>query len=114
MNLPLQITYREMEANETLSSEISKRAAALERYFDRVTRCRVIVAAPSQHHRHGQHHVVRIELSVPGHEIISGEHDGNEDVFVAMRSSFATAERELKKYAERRVEHQHSRFAAVQ
>lgn len=105
MNIPLQITYRDMDASDGLDSEIRRRATELEKYFDRIIRCRVIVEAPSQHHRTGQDYQVRIELSVPGQELIAGDRDGNEDVYVALRDSFATAERELKKYAERRIEH---------
>lgn len=106
MNIPLQVTYRDMEASENLDSEIRERASDLEKFFDRIIRCRVIVAAPSQHHRNGQSYEVRIELSVPGHEIIAGG-DSEGDAYVATRHAFGTAERELKKYVERRIEHQH-------
>lgn len=109
MNIPMQITYRDMEASDSLDSEIRKRASELEKFFDHIIRCRVIVEAPSAHHRNGQSYQVRIELSVPGQEIIAGEHDSNEDAYVAVRDAFARAERELKKYAERRIEHQQGR-----
>jgi ribosomal subunit interface protein len=109
MKIPLQITFRNMERSEALEEEIHKRAAHLEAYFDRITRCRVIVEAPSQHHRHGQDYQVRVELSVPGTELVAGDRGGNEDVYLAVRESFSTAERELKKYVERRLEAQQSR-----
>ena len=106
MNTPLQITFREMEPSESLEAEIHKRAAHLETYFDRIIRCRVIVEAPSAHHRHGQQFQVRVELSVPGTELVAGDRSGNEDVHLAVRESFTTLERELKKYVERRLESQ--------
>jgi ribosomal subunit interface protein len=106
MKIPLQITFREMDPSEALEEEIRNRAAHLDTYFDRITRCRVIVEAPSQHHRHGQQYQVRVELSVPGTELIAGDRGGNEDAHLAVRESFNTAERELKKYVERRVEAQ--------
>jgi ribosomal subunit interface protein len=109
MKTPLQITFRDMDGSTALEEEIHKRAAHLEAYFDHIIRCRVVVAAPSQHHRQGQEYQVRIELSVPGTELVAGDRGGNEDVYLAVRESFSTAERELKKYVERRLEAQQSR-----
>ena len=114
MNLPLQITYRDIDPSDSLTREIQRRARGLERYFDRITRCRVILMGPSQNHRHGEHYHARIELSVPGQELIAGEHDGGkDDAYAAMRDAFATAERELKKYARRRIEHHQARVAVA-
>ncbi len=107
MKFPLQITYRDMDASDGLDGEIRKRAQQLDKHSDRITRCRVIIEAPSQHHRQGSYKV-RIELSVPGQELVANRDSGDHthehsDAYAAVRDAFAAIERELRTYADRRL-----------
>jgi len=91
-----------MESSDALEREIRTRAVELEKYCEDITRCRVVVESPSSHHRQGQHYHVRVELSVPGQEIIA-DHDPKQhaeqmDPYLAVRDAFHHAERELRKY----------------
>src|SRR5690242_20249741 len=70
MILPLQITFRHMKPSEAVAARINAEAAKLDRYYERITSCRVLVEAPHRHHRRGEAFHVRIEMGVPGEEIV--------------------------------------------
>lgn len=116
MNFPIQITFRGMEASTGMEEAIRNKAQDLGKYYDRIVRCHVTVEAPSQHHRQGMGYRVRVELSVPGPDIVasrdSGEDNGHEDAYVAIRDSFRAAREELKSHVGRmREQHKGERIA---
>ncbi len=98
MQIPLQITIRGISPSEALEKRIRDKAAKLEEFFDHITSCRVIVEEPHKHHHQGKQYIVRIDISVPGHEIVVN-HDHHEDVYVALRNAFDAAKRQLEDYA---------------
>lgn len=110
MNFPIQITFRGMEASAGMEEAIRTKAEDLGKYYDRIVRCHVTVEAPSQHHRQGMSYHVRVELSVPGSDIVAsrapGGDDTHEDAYVAIRDTFRAAREELKSYVGRMREQQ--------
>jgi ribosomal subunit interface protein len=105
MRLPLQISFRNMHHSEAVERAIMERAEKLERFSDQIMGCRVVVE--TRHHRHqGNLYHVRIDLTLPGREIVVGRepalHHACEDVFVAVRDAFDAARRRLEDYARRR------------
>ncbi|MBI3849098.1 MAG: ribosome-associated translation inhibitor RaiA [Verrucomicrobia bacterium] len=70
MILPLQITFRNMEASPAVAARIRSEAEKLDRYYKRITSCRVVVEAPHRHHKWGEAFHILIELGVPGEEIV--------------------------------------------
>lgn len=102
MQVPLQIAFLNMSRSEAVEAEVRKRAARLERFFDHMTGCRVVIEAPHRHHRHGKLYDVRIDISVPGAELVvnrSGpKNQAHEDVYVALRDAFDAATRQLQDY----------------
>ncbi|HWN68562.1 MAG TPA: HPF/RaiA family ribosome-associated protein [Haliangium sp.] len=111
MNFPIQITFRGMEASAGMEEAIRTKAEDLGKYYDRIVRCHVTVEAPSQHHRQGMAYRVRVELSVPGQDIVAsrepGDDNAHEDPYVALRDSFRAARDELKSHVGRMREQQH-------
>ena len=105
MNFPIQITFRGMEASAGMEEAIRTKAEDLGKYYDRIVRCHVTVEAPSQHHRQGMSYRVRVELSVPGQDIVAsrdpGDDNAHEDAYVAIRDSFRAAREELKSHVAR-------------
>ena len=105
MQLPLQITFRHMEPSPAVEAKVRERADKLERFFDQITACRVAVEAPHRHHHQGTLYQVRVDLTVPGEELVvsrdPGLNHGHEDVYVAVRDAFDAAERRLEEYARR-------------
>lgn len=105
MQTPVQITFRDMEPSPAIEAKIRERAAKLERFFDRITSCRVLVGAPHRHHHRGKLYDVRIDITVPGEELAitrtSPLDHAHEDVYVAIRDAFDTAARRLEDHARR-------------
>ena len=104
--LPIQVTFRDMEHSDFIEAEVRKKAAELDRFSDRIMSCRVVVEAPHQHHRKGKLYDVRIDLTLPGKEIVVS-HSGpkehaHEDAHVAIRDAFLAATRQLEDYARKR------------
>lgn len=105
MQLPLQITFRDMEPSAAVEAKIRARAADLDQYYDRIMSCRVVVEAPHRRHHQGKLFHVRIDLTVPGGELAvtrePSHHQAHEDVYVAIRDAFNAAQRRLADYARR-------------
>lgn len=98
MQIPLQITSRDIEHSEALEAHIRGKVAKLEEFFKHITSCRVMVEVPHKHHHQGKQFNVRIDIGVPGGEIVVNR-DHSEDVYVALRDAFDAAKRRLEDYA---------------
>ena len=102
MQLPLQITFRHMESSDAVTARIRERAGELERFFDRIISCRVVVECRHPRRQQGNLFRFRIDLKVPGREITVGRdpaaHKAHEDVYVAIRDAFDTTRRLLEDY----------------
>ena len=70
MQIPLQITFRDMAPSAAIDARIRERVADLERFYDGITRCHVVVHAPHRRQHQGTLFHVRIDLTVPGAELV--------------------------------------------
>jgi ribosome-associated translation inhibitor RaiA len=125
MRLPVQITWRDMAPSTAVGTKIREEAARLEEFYDHITSCRVMVEIPRRYQNGKYQFHLRIDLTVPGAEIVvnheptlhsslrrteSEEHaKGQElsaphkDVYVAIRDAFKVARRKLQEYSHRRT-----------
>ena len=129
MEIPLKVTFRNMPPSKAVEDNIREKAAKLDSLFDRIMRCQVIVEAPHRHHHKGKAYQVRIDLTVPGGELVinrapprlaaapeagieesttelaenhePSKHAAHEDVYVAIRDAFNAAGRKLQDHARR-------------
>lgn len=103
MQLPLQITFRDIPHSDAIEAAIQEKAAKLEQFYDRIMSCRVIIEAPHGHRHKGNLYHVRVELTVPDGELVVSrapkEHKAHEDAYVAIRDAFDAARRQLQDYA---------------
>jgi ribosomal subunit interface protein len=101
-----QLTFRELNPSDAIAAYVGEKAAKLSTFFDRIIACRVAVEAPHRHHRQGRVYRVRIDIVVPGVELVAGsapEADvRHQDVYAAIDDAFDDAERVLSDYARRR------------
>lgn len=130
MENPLQITFRNMPPSPAIEDSIREKAGKLESYYDRILGCHVVVEAPHRHHHKGKAYLVRIDLTVPGGELVinrarnrldaaklrdpelagqdlaeshePSRHAAHEDLYVAIRDAFNSAGRKLQDYARKR------------
>mgnify|MGYP001420566677 CR=1 FL=1 len=130
MKIPLQITFRDMEPSAAIENNVREKAAKLDELYPDIMSCRVIVEAPHRHHHKGKAYSVRIDLTVPGAELVinrapkrlaatklshgaepekdfaevhePSKHAAHEDIYVAIRDAFNAAGRKLQDFARRR------------
>jgi len=69
MLLPVQVTFRNMENHAGLDELVRKEAAKLERFYNRISSCRVMVERPQKAASSKLYHV-RIDLGVPSGELV--------------------------------------------
>ena len=106
MQLPPQITFRNMKRSPAIEANVLQHLSKLEKFFERIMSCAVAVEALHKHHRQGNHYHVRIDLRVPGGELVTSrqadEHHAYTDVYVAIRDAFQSLRRQLGNYSRRK------------
>jgi len=116
MKLPLEIHFHQMAHSEALEARIREKAARLDSFCDHIMRCRVVVELPHKHHEHGNHYQVRIDLTVPGDELVvsrtAAEHAQARDIEATIGEAFDAARRQLEDYS-RRHRHEVKTHAGV-
>jgi ribosomal subunit interface protein len=98
MQTPLQLTIRDVDHSEALETHIRAKVEKLEEFSKHIMSCHVVVEVPHKHHHQGKQFNVRIDIGVPGSEIVVNR-DHAEDVYVALRDAFDAAKRRLEDYA---------------
>lgn len=105
MQQPIQIAFRNLERSPAIEAKILERAQKLDEFYGRIMSCRVVVEAQHKHHRRGNHYQVRVDLTVPGGELVANrepdDHHAYTDVYVAIRDAFDAVGRQLEDYARR-------------
>ncbi len=120
MKIPLQITFHGIDHSNALEERIRDKALKLEQIYDKITSCRVVVEPhhrnTSSLHRKGEPFHIRINVTVPGAELVAGRDPKdshiNEDVGVAVRDAFDCMGRQLKEFVTRQRNSGSARAAA--
>jgi len=94
----VQITFRDVDHSDALEGHIRDKAAKLEEFHPNITGCTVIVEMPAKHKHQGKLFNVRVDVRVPGSELVVNR-DLHEDVYVALRDAFDAAKRQLDEFA---------------
>jgi ribosomal subunit interface protein len=97
MQVPLEISTKLIDLSPPLEAELRRRATKLERRYNRITSCRIAVERPSMHHQEGGPYRVRLDITVPGSELIADKE--SEDLNVAIRAAFDAAERQVEEHS---------------
>lgn len=106
MTTPIEISFHGIDRSDATEALVQQKVARLERHFDRMTHCRVVVEAPHRHAHKQRAYQVKIEVGMPGRTplIVQPTNDYNaahEDITVALRDAFQSAERQLAAHAEK-------------
>lgn len=101
-----QIIFRGVEPSEAVRNAVEGKIGKLEKICDNITSCRVVIEAPHRHHQKGKLYHVRLDLTLPGDEIVINraprERRAHEDVYVAVRDAFDAARERMERYVQRR------------
>ncbi len=105
MQLPLKITFRDIDRSDAVEAAVRQEAENLDKLYDRIMNCHVVVEAPHKHQHKGNIYHVRIDVTVPGKELVVDrdpkKHQAHEDVYLAISDAFDAMSRQLKEYASR-------------
>lgn len=132
MILPLQIAFRNMKPSDAIEARVREEAAKLESFYHGIMRCRVVIELPHKHRRRGDLFHVRIDMTVPGAELVVKKEPSlqaklrqidvetqskgyevdaaHKDVYVVIRDAFKEARRQLQDFA-RKQQRQTKRHA---
>ncbi|MCX4187279.1 HPF/RaiA family ribosome-associated protein [Methylophaga sp. OBS4] len=103
MQLPLQITFRQMEPSEALETKIRERMEELEQFYNQIMSCNVVVEMSHKHHHQGNLFQVRIDLRVPRKELVVSRgpdlNHAHENPYVAVRDAFDAMKRQLEAHS---------------
>ena len=113
MQVPLEITFHNMESLDWAEQEIRARVDDLESIYDRLTSCRVRVDQRATNTNDTIPPVVRIEIGIPGRKDLVVAHEPDRlqqrfqrpDLHNAINEAFRIAERQLSEYKDRLKDH---------
>jgi ribosome-associated translation inhibitor RaiA len=100
MQTPAQIDFQGIAPQPELREKIARHIGGLEDRFGRITACRVILKAPSDHHRTGQYGV-HVRLALPSGKDVNIAHtpradERYTDIDFALNDTFKRARRRLQ------------------
>lgn len=95
---PVKIVIRDMPNSPAIESHIRKKAEKLAQFYNRINTFQVVIDIPQKHKRNGKLFSVRIDLTVPGRELVVNR-KLDQDVYVAIRDAFDALLRQLETYA---------------
>lgn len=102
MRLPIQVTFRDVEESPAVRRLILAEAEKLDQFFPRIMGCRVLVESPHRRHHKGRLYHVRIDLTIPGKELVvrrdPAEHAPHTDLYLAIENAFHEMRRQLQDY----------------
>lgn len=90
-----QITYRGMQHSPAMDARIRELTSKLEELHPRITSCHVVVDETDRHKTKGNLFEVRVDIHVPGKEIVATRHS-HEDAYVAITHAFDVVTRQLE------------------
>jgi len=106
MKVPLQLVFRNMRSSEFIRRRVVEKVKWLETFSSQIMSCRVSIEKPHQHHMKGNLYHVRIDLRLPGDQILMSrtpdQHHAFKDVYVCIQDAFDRARREIEEYERKR------------
>jgi ribosomal subunit interface protein len=105
LQTPLELSFVDVDPSAAVEARIQERLRRLEGRFDAINSYHVYVSAPHNRQQNGRKFEIRVDLRVPGSELVSsappGDSGAHEDVHVAIRDAFDAIERQLDKWKDR-------------
>ena len=94
MNHPFELRKKDVTLTPAMAETIQARAEKLGRFSGRIQSCTVTVEGSGRHHRQGLYNV-RIDLVVPGTELVVRKHSGA-NLELALKGAFSAIGRRLE------------------
>jgi ribosome-associated translation inhibitor RaiA len=104
--LPLRISFHDVEHSDAVEAAVRRHAEKLFGITSKIVACNVAIEAPHRHKHHGKHYRVRIDLVVPGAELVADRSPDmahvHENLYAAVDDAFHHAVRLLREHVGRR------------
>lgn len=102
MQVPLEISFRDVEKSDAIKALVREKVNKLERVCDYITSCRVAIEKPHTTVRNGNPYRIRLDITVPpGHSVVVSKEPGNnemhESLEMVIREAFDAAKKRLQK-----------------
>ena len=101
MEHPLQIVFRGFEPSDAAKAVVEEKASSLERFYNKIESCRVVLELPHRRETNGRAYHVGIRVRVPGDELVVS-HAPKEHVAEELETTINHAVREMQDYVGRR------------
>lgn len=102
MQTPPEIVLRQVPDPDAVRARVQEKITALERFYDRITSCHVMVEPSQRRHQQGNQYHVRVHLCLPGDEVVvtrdPPDKHAHEDLEVALRDAFQATRRRLEDF----------------
>lgn len=103
MQIPAKITFHNLDASAALEARVLEKIAKLDRRIQGLVSCNVMVEAAHHHQQKGRLYSVRIDVTLPGGQLVVSHHPGknpkkHDKVFAAMNNAFLAIERQLARF----------------
>ncbi len=103
MEIPLELAFHNVDPSPKLEQRIRERVDKLHRFFDRIVSCRVTVSAPHRSKANALGYHVRIEVRVPGKDLVVSRDPGDDskhfDPYIVVRDAFDAMQRQLESHS---------------
>jgi ribosome-associated translation inhibitor RaiA len=111
MDIPLELSFHNMDSSDMLKAAVREHVAKLEQFHDHLIGCRVVIEMPHKSHRIGSNTPdVHVVLRVPGREIVVSRElakgagaESARDAYAVLDDAFRATQQQLKEY--RRIQH---------
>ncbi len=100
VNIPLQVTIRDIPQSDTVEERIQEKAEKLEQFCTQIISCHVVAEYSKNHANHDKVYCIKINLNIPGKQLVDQKEDSN--LYVAIADAFDSIERQLTEYNQRR------------
>ena len=101
MRAQTEVHFHGIERSKAVEARIIEKVEKLEKHFDKLSRCRVVLEASHRNHQRPLAYQIKIELTVPSKKPIIITHEcaaaqGNSDLQLAIRDAFESAMRKVE------------------
>lgn len=109
MQVPLEITYRNVEKTEDIDRLIREKMAKIEKICNYIVSCHVVIEHPQEYQNAGNPYQIRIEMSIPKNHYIVVKHGmGKEDMHLPLSTVIRKAFDAVRKQVRELVQRQHA------
>jgi ribosome-associated translation inhibitor RaiA len=102
MDIPLELAFHNMTSSEGLDTAVRREVRRLERFYNHIIGCRVVIEMRHKSHRPGQNTPdVHVLLRVPGRQIVVSRGSAPKspaNAYAVLAETFRAVQQQLKDY----------------